>query len=79
MYHRIRYLILAITLAMAANGCPVYGLIDTMESLGTFDLGLGNPLSLGTQEHQASHKIWWSEIRQGTVLPMQMVRNRTIG
>jgi branched-chain amino acid transport system substrate-binding protein len=25
MYHRIRYLILAITLAMAANGCPVYG------------------------------------------------------
>lgn len=51
-------------------------LIDTMESLGTFDLGLGNPLSLGTQEHQASHKIWWSEIRQGTVLPMQMVRNR---
>jgi ABC-type branched-subunit amino acid transport system substrate-binding protein len=33
-------------------------LIDTLEDLHNFDLGLGATLGFGRSEHQASHKIW---------------------
>jgi ABC-type branched-subunit amino acid transport system substrate-binding protein len=37
-------------------------LIDALESIRDFDVGLGAPISFGPSEHQASHKVW------GTVL-----------
>jgi serine/threonine protein kinase len=37
-------------------------LVDTLETMRQFDLGLGAPLSFGPSEHQASHKVW------GTIL-----------
>ncbi len=40
-------------------------LVGTLEGLRGLDLGIGNQLSFGLSEHQASHKIW------GTVLDAQ--------
>jgi ABC-type branched-subunit amino acid transport system substrate-binding protein len=33
-------------------------LVDALESMNNFDMGLGTPLSFGRGEHQASHKVW---------------------
>jgi branched-chain amino acid transport system substrate-binding protein len=37
-------------------------LIDTLESIHDLDLGLGTPLNFGPSEHQASHKVWGTQI-----------------
>jgi branched-chain amino acid transport system substrate-binding protein len=37
-------------------------LIDILENTRNLDLGLGAPLSFGRAEHQASHKIWGTQI-----------------
>ena len=37
-------------------------LVDALENLRNFDMGVGTPLSFGRAEHQSSHKVW------GTVL-----------
>lgn len=42
--------------------------IDALENLGEFDLGLGVPLRLGPKEHQASHAVWPTIIRNGQVV-----------
>ncbi|MEJ2689853.1 MAG: ABC transporter substrate-binding protein [Deltaproteobacteria bacterium] len=42
--------------------------INALENLGEFDLGLGVPLRLGPDEHQASHTIWPTIIRDGRVV-----------
>lgn len=52
-------------------------IIDALESLGNFDLGLGKELRLDKDQHQASNKVWptilkngqfvsfeWSELKQ---------------
>jgi ABC-type branched-subunit amino acid transport system substrate-binding protein len=33
-------------------------LVDALENLRDFDMGLGTPLSFGRGEHQSSHKVW---------------------
>ncbi len=43
--------------------------IDALESMGRFDLGFGAPLDLSPSEHQASHQIWPTIIRNGEVQP----------
>jgi ABC-type branched-subunit amino acid transport system substrate-binding protein len=37
-------------------------LVDTLENLRGFDLGLGTPLTFGRTEHQALHKVWGTEL-----------------
>jgi ABC-type branched-subunit amino acid transport system substrate-binding protein len=37
-------------------------LIDKLETLRDFDLGLGTPISFGPTEHQGSHKVWGTQI-----------------
>ncbi len=44
-------------------------LVDALEALGTFDIGLNTPLQLGPQEHQACHVVWPTRILQGKVVP----------
>ena len=44
-------------------------LIEALEGLGEFDLGLGEKLRLGRNEHQASHRVWPTIIRNGEVIP----------
>jgi len=37
-------------------------LIDSLENIRNLDLGLGTLLSFGRTEHQASHKVWGTEL-----------------
>jgi ABC-type branched-subunit amino acid transport system substrate-binding protein len=36
--------------------------VDALESLRKYDPGLGTPLTFGRTEHQASHKIWGTQL-----------------
>lgn len=46
------------------------GVIDGLESLGSFDIGLRAPLNLSAQDHQASHMIWPTMFRDGRSVPL---------
>jgi ABC-type branched-subunit amino acid transport system substrate-binding protein len=46
-------------------------IIDTLEGMGDFHIGLGNPLHLDKEEHQACHYIWPTIIQKGKVVPFQ--------
>jgi ABC-type branched-subunit amino acid transport system substrate-binding protein len=47
--------------------------VDALESLRNFDAGLGTPLTFGRTEHQASHKIWGTQLSaQGHYQPFDM-------
>jgi branched-chain amino acid transport system substrate-binding protein len=37
-------------------------LVDALESLRNVDLGLGTPITFGRTEHQASHKVWGTQL-----------------
>jgi branched-chain amino acid transport system substrate-binding protein len=37
-------------------------LVDSLEHLRDFDLGLGTPVNFGRTEHQALHKVWGTEL-----------------
>ena len=45
------------------------GVIEALEGLGTFDLGLGRALHLGPDDHQASHEIWPTRLQGGRLVP----------
>ena len=45
------------------------GVIRALESLGQFDLGLGVPLTLGPEDHQACDAVWPTVIRDGKLVP----------
>lgn len=48
-------------------------LIDALEELHNFDLGLGAPLNFGRSEHQASHKIWGTALDEtGKFQPIEL-------
>jgi len=48
-------------------------LVDSLESLRNFDAGLGTLLTFGRTEHQASHKIWGTQLSaQGRYQPFDM-------
>lgn len=44
-------------------------LIDALEALETFDLGLGAPLRLAPDQHQASHRVWPTRLQGGRIVP----------
>jgi branched-chain amino acid transport system substrate-binding protein len=44
-------------------------IINALEGLGEFDLGIGITLTISQTEHQASHQIWPTIIREGEILP----------
>jgi ABC-type branched-subunit amino acid transport system substrate-binding protein len=54
--------LLAEGLRRAGRNLTTETLVDALESIRGFDLGIGTLLSFGLSEHQASHKVW------GTVL-----------
>lgn len=45
------------------------GIVDALEALGPFDIGLGEKLFLDRNEHQASHKIWLTILSDGKFVP----------
>jgi ABC-type branched-subunit amino acid transport system substrate-binding protein len=45
-------------LRRAGPGADVEKVVEALEGIQGLDLGLGAPLSLGPNEHQASHRVW---------------------
>jgi branched-chain amino acid transport system substrate-binding protein len=37
-------------------------LVDELERMRDFDLGLGTPLTFSSNEHQGSHKVWGTQL-----------------
>lgn len=46
-------------------------IVDALEGLGEFDVGLGTPLQLGPSEHQACHRVWPTILKDGALIPFQ--------
>jgi ABC-type branched-subunit amino acid transport system substrate-binding protein len=53
-------------------------IVRSLEDLGQFDLGLSGPLRLSAQEHQASHCVWPTVIRQGNAVRFDWSELKTI-
>ena len=53
-------------------------IIDAIERLGSFDIGLGEQLKLSAEEHQASHRIWPTILRDGEFVPLHWPEIRTM-
>lgn len=49
-------------------------IIDGLLSLGEFDIGLGETLTLGPDNHQASDSVWPTRIRDGEFEPLDWSR-----
>ncbi len=47
------------------------GIIDGLESIRDLDIGLGFPVSLNPNRHQASHRVWPTVLRGSAVLPLR--------
>ena len=62
-----------LTLALERiHGSPTRdAVVDALEGLGKFDLGLGAPLHLSRTEHQASHQVWPTVLKEGRFVPFQ--------
>jgi hypothetical protein len=45
--------------------------VDALEVLGQFDIGLGEQLFLSRTEHQASHRVWPTILKEGRFVPFQ--------
>jgi serine/threonine protein kinase/ABC-type branched-subunit amino acid transport system substrate-binding protein len=48
-------------------------LVDTLEHMRDFDLGIGTPISYSSSEHQGSHKVWGTRLDdQGRYQPIDL-------
>jgi ABC-type branched-subunit amino acid transport system substrate-binding protein len=48
-------------------------LVDGLESIHDFDMGLGTPINFGPSDHQGSHKVWGTELNsQGHYEPIDL-------
>ena len=45
--------------------------IDALEELKNFDIGLGHTLNLTAKKHQASHRVWPTILRNGEFVPFE--------
>lgn len=48
-------------------------IVDALEGLGVFDIGLGAPLCLTSADHQACHQVWPTILRRDEVAPVEWV------
>ncbi|HEV2971708.1 MAG TPA: ABC transporter substrate-binding protein [Pirellulales bacterium] len=62
--------ILLRALTDAAGPFDREGVVRAVEGLGSFDVGLGEPLQVGPLAHQASHQVWPTVIRDSKVRSM---------
>jgi ABC-type branched-subunit amino acid transport system substrate-binding protein len=44
-------------------------IVDAVEGLGQFDVGLGEPLKFGPGDHQACHHVWLTSLQDGGFAP----------
>jgi ABC-type branched-subunit amino acid transport system substrate-binding protein len=72
--------------ALATEGVSLQraGVVEALEGLGEFDLGLGVPLQLNPQQHQACQKVWGTRFVGGEIVPfdwknIKMLLNQRTG
>ncbi len=59
-----------VTALQRTKGVPTReSVIDALEGLGRFDMGLGEPLNLAAEEHQACHRVWPTILKDGAFVP----------
>ncbi len=59
-------------LLLALSGKPGReSIVQALEDLQTFDIGLGESLTLSKTEHQASHRVWPAVLRGGKFVPLK--------
>lgn len=46
-------------------------IVNALEGLETFDIGLGEPLYLSPKEHQASHRVWPTILEDGRFVSLE--------
>lgn len=68
--------ILCRALATIEGSVDREAVIRSLEDLGTFDIGLGEPLRLSHDEHQACHRVWPTVIRAGKIVPFDWAELR---
>jgi branched-chain amino acid transport system substrate-binding protein len=54
------------------------GVVDALDGLGKFDVGLGETLCLGRMDHQASHQVWPTLLKEGRFVPFQWSEIRAL-
>lgn len=60
-------------LRRAGSGPDTEKLVDGLESIRNFDLGLGTLINFGASEHQGSHKVWGTQLNsQGHYEPIDL-------
>ena len=48
-------------------------LVDTLEAMHDFDLGLGTTITFSRSEHQGSHKVWGTQLTEtGKFQPLEL-------
>src|SRR4029078_4403411 len=53
------------------EGAPTRdSLVDALDGLGEFDIGLGQALKLSRDQHQACHHVWATMLSEGKVAPI---------
>jgi len=58
-------------LLLALSGKPEReSIVQALEGLPTFNIGLGESLTLSKTEHQASHRGWPAGLRGGKFVPL---------
>lgn len=45
--------------------------VQALEAMGRFQIGLDGPLEFGPSEHQASHRVWPTALRAGHIVPIE--------
>jgi branched-chain amino acid transport system substrate-binding protein len=63
--------ILTLALEKIAGAPTREAVIDALEGLGQFDIGLGEPLCLNRREHQACHRVWPTLLKGGRFVPFE--------
>ncbi|MBF0622394.1 MAG: ABC transporter substrate-binding protein [Magnetococcales bacterium] len=53
-------------------------LVELIEGLGAFDIGLGVPMSLSADQHQASHTVWPTILHDNVFIPWQWSEMSTL-
>jgi hypothetical protein len=48
-------------------------LVDTLEAIHDYDLGLGTTITFSRSEHQGSHKVWGTQLTEtGKFQPLEL-------
>jgi len=53
-------------------------IVEALEALGQFEIGLGEPLRLAPDEHQACHRIWPTVLSHGKIITFDWGQLRSI-